>query len=259
MKKINWLIIFFILWSIQSYKASYAESLTASSPGEKIDIQGRQEESIKFPEGYESDELQEGIPDPLEPLNRLFFNFNDKLYFWFLKPVALGYRAVVPRPVRGSVRDMFYNLAFPIRFVNCLFQAKFDGAANEFGRFIVNSTIGIGGLFDVAKHYDMKRSDEDLGQTLGTYGAGPAFFINWPVLGPSSLRDTVGLAGDAFLDPLNYIFPHTKYNAAVKGYKAVNRTSLSIGEYEDLKKAALDPYIAMRDAYFQYRQNEIKK
>ncbi len=258
MKKINWLIIFFILWFVQPYNISFARSPMASSPDENMDIQARQEESNKFPEGYESDGLQEGISDPLEPLNRLFYHFNDKLYFWFLKPVALGYKAVVPGPVRGSVRDMFYNLAFPIRFVNCLFQAKFDGAANEFGRFIVNSTIGIGGLFDVAKHYDMKSSDEDLGQTLGAYGTGPGFYITLPVFGPSSLRDTVGLVGDSFLDPLNYMFPHTKYNVTVKGYKAVNRTSLSIGEYEDLKKAALDPYIAIRDAYFQYRQNEIK-
>lgn len=208
---------------------------------------------------FEPDEIPAGIPDPLEKLNRAFFYFNDKLYFWFLKPVASGYAAVVPRDIRRGVRNLFTNLTFPVRFVNCLLQAKMEKAGDELTRFVLNSTIGVAGLVDVGSVFDIKGHEEDLGQTLAIYGVGPGIFINWPVLGPSSVRGTIGLAGDSFLDPLNHMIDETRYNAAVKFYKTINGTSLVIGEYEDLKKAALDPYIALRDAYFQYRQNQIKE
>ena len=211
--------------------------------------------------GYtDSDEYQEGIPDPLEKLNRAFFQFNDKLYFWFLKPLASGYGAVVPRDIRKGVKNLFHNLSFPIRFVNCLLQAKIENAGDELCRFVVNSTIGVAGLVDVANtEFHIKGHEEDLGQTLATYGVGPGFFINWPVLGPSSVRGTIGFTGDSFLDPLNYMIDETEYIVAVMFYETINNTSLVIGEYEDLKKASLDPYIAMRNAYFQYRLNKIKE
>jgi len=211
------------------------------------------------PESLETDDPPVTPSDPFEPINRAFFHFNDKLYFWFFKPVATGYSAVVPEPARVSVRNFFKNLTFPIRFINCLLQAKLDGAGNELGRFMVNSTVGLAGFFDVAKKYDITAQDEDLGQTLGSYGIGSAFYINWPIFGPSSLRDTFGMVGDSFLDPLNYMVPRGKYNMTIKGYKGVNKTSLVIGDYEDLKRSALDPYIAVRDAYFQHRQNKIKE
>ncbi|MBW1862102.1 MAG: VacJ family lipoprotein [Deltaproteobacteria bacterium] len=212
----------------------------------------------EFDDEFSEDEVQ--MSDPLISWNRAMFHFNDKLYFWFLKPVATGYKAVVPQPVRIGVRNLFYNLSFPIRFTNCLLQAKFEGAADEFARFIVNTTVGLGGLLDVAtKKLDIERYEEDLGQTFGSYGIGPAFYINWPILGPSCLRDTVGLVGDLFLDPVNYMVPRTKYNVLVKSYNAINKTSLTIGDYESLKNAALDPYIAVRDAYFQYRRSKIEK
>ncbi|MBN2126743.1 MAG: VacJ family lipoprotein [Deltaproteobacteria bacterium] len=200
------------------------------------------------------------ISDPLEPINRAFFHFNDKLYFWLLEPAARGYRAVVPEHLRVGVGNMFYNLGFPIRFVNCLFQGKFEGACMEFTRFMVNSMVGMGGFIDIAsQNMQIKRYEEDLGQTLGTYGLGPAFYINWPILGPSSLRDTVGAAGDAFLDPLNYMATHSKYRVSVKAYDTVNATSLRIGEYEKMKKAALDPYIALREAFAEHRQSKVEE
>ena len=219
--------------------------------------QGSAEEDY-FESEYE--EYHEGIPDPLEPVNRIFFHFNDKLYFWLLKPVAKGYGAVVPELARVSVRNFFNNLGFPIRFVNCLLQARFESAGNEFSRFMVNSLIGLGGLFDPAtKDFGIKGQEEDLGQTLGKYGFGPVLYINWPFLGPSSIRDTFGKAGDSFLDPLGYICSGSECNIAVKGYETINDTSFRIGDYEDLKDAALDPYLAVRDAYFQYRRNKIKE
>lgn len=199
------------------------------------------------------------IADPFEPINRVFFHINDKLYYWLLKPAASGYAVVVPEPARRGIKNFFKNLTFPVRFVNCIFQGKFEGAGIEVDRFLINSTIGLAGFMDTAANqFNMKEYDEDLGQTLGSYGIGQGFFIFWPVLGPSSATDTIGMVGDAFLEPLYYLDIDTKYDAAVKAFETVNKTSLRLGEYEDFEKAALDPYIAFRDAYVQYRQNEIK-
>jgi phospholipid-binding lipoprotein MlaA len=199
------------------------------------------------------------IADPIEPVNRAFFYFNDKLYFWLLKPVARGYRFILPQPVRIGVRNFFDNLGFPIRFVNCVLQGKFEGAGREANRFVVNTTAGLLGLIDVAEEkMDINEQDEDFGQTLGFYGLGPGFYINWPILGPSSLTDTVGIVGDIPLDPVSYT-GETFIALPVRSLDLVNRTSLTIGEYEDLKRAALDPYVAMRDAYYQFRQNKIKE
>jgi phospholipid-binding lipoprotein MlaA len=200
----------------------------------------------------------ETVPDPLEPLNRAFFEFNDKLYFWVLKPVATGYKTVVPEEVRVCTRNFFHNLAFPVRFVNNLLQGKFFGAFEETCGFLVNSTVGLGGLADVATAIDLKRHDEDLGQSLAVQGAGPGFYINWPFLGPSTLRDTIGMSGDLFLDPLTYLGEYW-YAPGARGLNVVNETSLTIGDYESLKKAALDPYVALRDAYYQNRLSKIKE
>ena len=200
------------------------------------------------------------IADPLEPFNRAMFHFNDKLYFWVLKPAARGYSAVVPGPARRGVKNFFNNLLFPVRFVNCILQGKFEGAGIEVDRFLINSTIGLAGFMDTAaNHFNLKEYDEDLGQTLGSYGIGPGFFITWPFLGPSTVTNTIGTVGDGFLEPLYYVDMDTKYEVAIKAFELVNYTSLRIGDYEDLKKSALDPYVALRNAYIQRRQSEIKK
>lgn len=199
------------------------------------------------------------IADPLESINRAFFLFNDKLYFWVLKPLATGYQKIFPEPLRVGFRNAFTNLATPVRVVNCLLQGDLKGMGTELLRFLVNSTMGVLGFGDAAKEvFEIERRDEDFGQTLGVYGLGPGFYICWPVLGPSSLRDTFGFAGDAFLDPVNYLLSPTKYRVGVKTYDRVNATSLTLGDYESLKKAAVDPYVAVRDAFHQYRQNKIK-
>lgn len=199
------------------------------------------------------------ISDPLEPVNRAFFNFNDKLYFWVLKPVAKGYNAIVPEDARVGVRNFFSNVATPIRLVNCLLQANFKCGGTETLRFLINTAFGLGGFLDPAKkEFHIEKQDKDFGQTLGIYGIGSGFYINWPILGPSSLRDTVGYVGDLFLDPQTYLITSIPINIGVRAYYQVNETSLTLGEYEDLKKSALDPYIALKDAYHQYRQNKIK-
>jgi phospholipid-binding lipoprotein MlaA len=213
----------------------------------------------------EFDDIPEGemeidfIRDPFEPVNRVFFHFNDKLYFWILKPVATGYKKVTPDQFRICVRNFFSNLIMPIRAVNCLLQGKFIGFGTELLRFLVNSTVGMLGLMDPAQTaLKLEKQDEDFGQTLGLYGLGPGFFINWPVLGPSSVRGTVGFVGDLYLDPVAWVSIDFGEWFIMSSYEMVNTTSLSLGEYEALKKAALDPYVALRDAYYQYRQNKIK-
>ncbi len=192
-------------------------------------------------------------------MNRALFVVNDKAYFWVMKPVAQGYRAVVPEGVRVSVRNFFANLAMPIRFVNNLLQGKGKGMGVELLRFAINTTAGIGGLFDPAKNdFHIDPSDEDLGQTFGKYGLGHGLYIVLPLLGPSSLRDAAGLAGDSFLDAVNYLEDRWAV-AGVKAFKAENEISLTIGRYEDLKKSAIDPYVALRDAYVQYRAKKVKE
>jgi phospholipid-binding lipoprotein MlaA len=199
------------------------------------------------------------IADPIEPFNRAMYHFNDKLYFWALKPVAQGYKIVVPEPARISVKNLFFNLGFPVRFLSCLLQADFSGAANEFGRFGINTIWGVGGLLDPSsnKELDLQKQETDLGQTLGVYGVGHGFYIVWPILGPSSPRDSVDIAGDYFLYPVSYVYPWYA-GIGVRSYEIVNSTSLRIGDYESLKEAAIDPYIAVRDAYIQYRLKKVK-
>jgi phospholipid-binding lipoprotein MlaA len=200
------------------------------------------------------------IADPIEPFNRAMYVFNDKLYYWMLKPVAQGYSKVVPEPARISVNNFFTNLGFPLRFVSFVLQADFGSAATEVGRFGINTLWGIGGLMDPAAggEINLPKQDTDLGLTLGYYGVGHGFYIVWPVLGPSSPRDSVDIVGEYFLYPVSYLNPWYSVWLPVKSFEVVNSTSLSIGDYESLQQAAIDPYVAVRDAYIQYRFKKIK-
>lgn len=215
-----------------------------------------------FDDPFADDDSELQVADPLEPVNRAFFWFNDKLYFYLLKPVARVYR-VIPEPARVSVGNLFSNLAAPVRFVNSLLQFKVKGAGAELARFGVNSTIGILGLFDPAKSWlDLHKSDEDFGQTLGYYGAGNGFYLVLPVLGPSNLRDGIGRVGDYFVDPISsphYFILNDWEKYALKGLNTVNTLSLDKDTYEGIKRDALDPYLFLRNSYTQYRQAKIKK
>ena len=199
------------------------------------------------------------IADPLEPLNRVFFAVNDKLYFWVLKPAANAYSFFVPDWGRVRVRNVFHNIKAPMRLVNALLQVKMHAFGAEFASFVLNSTFGIGGLFDIAARYpELKTSEEDFGQTLGSYGVGDGFYLVLPVIGPLSLRDTVGWVGDSLLDPLWYVSPAIDA-FAIQSLKRVNDTSFVIGDYEDIKESALDPYISIKDIYQQYRRNKLRE
>jgi len=164
----------------------------------------------------------------------------------------------VPEGVRIGVRNFFFNLGTPIRAVNTLLQGKIKGTGTELARFGINSTIGIAGLFDAAKEFHLTRKDEDTGQTLGVYGLGNGFYLVLPLIGPSSARDTVGLAGDTFLDPTTYLL---SWGWALGFRVARSETDLTfrINECEELTDAAIDPYAAVKDAYLQYRAKKVRE
>jgi phospholipid-binding lipoprotein MlaA len=205
----------------------------------------------------DDDEILE-VSDPLETFNRGMFWFNDKLYFYLMKPIARGYRWIAPEPFRVAVGNVFSNLATPVRVVNAGLQGKFGDAGNELVRFGTNSTIGILGMFDPSKeHFGIAKQDEDTGQTLGHYGVGPGPYLVLPFLGPSSFRDGVGLFADSYMDLVYHIWEHSDYYYAVT-YRAINKLSLDKDTYEGIKKDALDPYLFVRDAWTQYRQNLVK-
>lgn len=199
------------------------------------------------------------VKDPLEKVNRAMFKFNDRLYFWMLRPIARVYGVIIPEPLRVGIRNAFDNIAFPVRVINCAFQGKFKPAGTEIARFVINSTIGIGGMVDVAaRDFHLAEKDEDTGQTLGHYGAGPGFYLVLPFFGPSNVRDGIGMAGDAVMNPMYWLDLSWAADAGITAGKVVNNASLKIGEYEDFKEAALDPYVSMRHAYIQYRAQQIK-
>ena len=201
----------------------------------------------------------EPVIDPLGGYNRVMTQVNDKVYLWALKPVSQGYRAVVPEGGRLAAGNFFRNLLMPVRFVNNLLQLKLKQAGTELTSFVINSTVGVLGFGDPATDYfGLQAYPEDFGQTLGHYGVGSGFHIVLPLLGPSNLRDTLGLVPDYYLDPISHI-DHSETALAVRAYKSVNHTSLHLGEYESLKNDAIDLYTFLRDGYEQRREQQIKE
>ncbi len=211
-----------------------------------------------FGSGGEQTKSRPKIKDPLQPMNRAFFHFNDKLYFWVVKPGGKGYSKVVPRPARTCVSRFFANVKYPVHLVNNLLQGDFKGAGVETGRFVVNTTVGVGGLFDPAKRWKIEPHPANFDQTLGFYGLGPGIYFNWPVFGPSSARGTAGLVGDGMLSPWTYI-GGAAVTYGVPAYRELNGASLTLGDYEAFKKASLDPYVAMRSAYYESRAEAVEK
>ena len=200
------------------------------------------------------------VCDPYERFNRKVFKFNDVVYLRVLKPVSKAYSTVVPRRVRESIDKGFHNLAFPSRFVNSALQGKLGQAGTEMVRFSVNSSIGIGGLFDVAQtKFDLRGHAADFGQTLGVWGVGPGPFLMIPILGASDVRDLVGVGFDKAMDPLIWIPADQLVLSAVSTVRGLNGSPSGLAHYEKLKADSLDPYVAMRDDYMRRRAHLIEK
>ncbi len=200
------------------------------------------------------------VPDPLEGWNRAMFVFNDGFITYVGRPINTAYVTVMPGPFREGLGNFFHNLLFPVRFVNNLLQGKGQAAGKEFGRFVINTSVGLGGFINVAKtNPDIKDlDDEDFGQTLGVWGVGEGMYLYWPLIGPSTARDTAGLAGDWALDPLTWVPPWWVPWAA-KSLRTVNQLDQILDVYDDVTKSAVEPYTAVRDAYIQYRRAKIAK
>ena len=194
-----------------------------------------------------------------------------------MKPAAKVYNFFIPPDVQQSFSNVFQNIRFVPRLLNNLFQAKFQGAGIELSRFLINSTLGVGGLFDPAGiMFELKTPSEDLGQTLGTYGVGPGPFLMIPFLGPFTLRDGVGFIGDGLLDPFNwFILPFIKTDSipqlvqhrptirairfGLAGGEAVNARSLTLEKFQGVEEGTLDLYGAVRNAYLQQRLKAIQE
>lgn len=209
-------------------------------------------------EDYAVQQNNETVPDPLYLFNYGMYQFNDKLYFWLIKPVTKGYKSAVPLIVRSDIKNFFYNLLFPVRFVNSILQGKFSGAGSELAIFVMNSSAGCLGFGQPAqKLFKLKNSEEDLGQTMGSYSIGEGFYIVLPVLGPFTLRDLTGYLGDFFLKPVNYVDPY-ELSLGITGFDKINRTSFKLGDYKTLKDSSIDPYAAIKNAYIQFRREKTK-
>lgn len=205
--------------------------------------------------------------DPLRSYNEVMTSFNDKVFTYALNPISESY-AHLPTPLRQSVSNFIYNLKFPVRLANNVLQGKVRNSFDEMDRFIVNSTVGLGGLFDPATSYlKIPTHDEDFGQTLGHYGLSSGFHIVLPFLGPSNVRDVVGLVADGYISPLYSPDDLVKYkipknyldSAAIKTGEIINKNSLNLGAYESLKKDAIELYPFLRDVYEQKRDADIEK
>lgn len=194
--------------------------------------------------------------DPLEPLNRGIYKFNDTVDEAVIKPVAKGYKAVLPNPVRTGVGNFFSNIDDALIAVNNLLQFKFSQAASDVARLIANTTFGIGGLFDVATSFGLEKHNEDFGQTLGYWGIGDGPFLMLPFLGPSNVRDTVGLAAYYQLDPV-WNLSHIPTRNTLGTLRVLDRRARLLDAEKVLDEAALDPYTFLRDAYIQHRRNLI--
>lgn len=193
--------------------------------------------------------------DPMESLNRKFYNFNDAIDRNFFEPLARGYVDVTPDPVRSGVTKFFNNVNYLNVVANDVLQGKPTQFAQDTGRILVNSTIGLGGLFDPATGLGMPEHDEDLGQTLGTYGAGEGAYLVVPLMGPNSVRDLPGTASSFLLNPLTYL--GAVVTVPLGALSAIN-TRANLLEASSIRdQAALDPYTFVREAYRQQRQFKI--
>jgi len=206
------------------------------------------------------------IADPLEGWNRMWFAFNDVLWLDVFKPVYHGYETVVHEDIRSGLSHALDNLKAPVRIVNSVLQLEFAQAMVEFGRFLINTTFGGGGLLEIVPPekalVPINLASADFGGTLARWGVGEGLYIIWPVIGPSTLRDSAGFVGDTVASapfwltkPTGPVSPWITYPTTSTLY--FNRAGGMIKGYETLTKAAIEPYTSLRDAYVKMRRNAL--
>jgi phospholipid-binding lipoprotein MlaA len=198
------------------------------------------------------------LNDPLEPTNRFFYRIDDGLDTYVLRPVAVAY-SYVPSGIRDPVHNLLANISSPVIFTNDVLQTKPRRAGDTMMRFLINTTVGVGGLFDVASGLGYKRHDTDFGITLALWDVGTGPFLYLPVLGPSDPRDATGFGADIALDPFTWATfgGSNAFNTSKFGLGAVDTRERLIGTIDQVKKTALDPYATFRSLYRQNRQSQV--
>ena len=237
------IILFFLFFSLLSYKviASDADQVNTDS------------------EDFETTTIEDEIYDPFEPVNRAIFSFNNVADRIVLEPIAKGYKKL-PSPVQSGINNFLSNLRAPLVVVNQLLQGQGENAVQSSGRFILNSTVGLFGLFDVAEKIGLEEKEEDYGQTLATWGVGDGFYIVLPLFGPSNLRDTSGMVLTMLTDPIN---PYAVSEGEAwlvpmrTAANAVDTRSQIIDEVNALRDNSVDYYAAVRSSYYQNRKAAI--
>jgi len=194
--------------------------------------------------------------DPLEGYNRFMYEVNDTLDGAIITPLSHGYKAITPTPVDRGITNVFNNLDDLTSIINNLLQFKLDRAVSDMGRVLVNTTVGFLGLADIASDFGLPRHNEDFGQTLGAWGAGPGPYFVLPLLGDSSIRDTFGLVADWYVDPLRQV-EGSDARWGLVGLRGVDHRADLLSASRVLEEAALDPYEFERDAYLQKRHNDV--
>ena len=193
--------------------------------------------------------------DPFEPFNRAMFTFNEKFDDWLLKPVAKGYDWLLPQPVKNGVGNFFTNLSQPASAVNNLLQGKPKDSAKDLGRFVINSTVGVLGLMDIARDIGLEPREEDWGQTFAVWGVGEGPYFVWPIIGPRSLRETFGWALDWYSTPQAYVQdPYTHWGSRSLDVVDIRARLLPAEKVVDTA-AGEDKYIFIREAYRQRRRS----
>ena len=211
------------------------------------------------PEDFETTTIEDEIYDPFEPLNRAIFSFNNVADRIVLEPIAKGYKKL-PSPLQSGIGNFLSNLRAPLVVVNQLLQGQGENAVQSSGRFIINSTVGVFGLFDVAERIGIEEKEEDFGQTLATWGVGEGFYVVLPLFGPSNIRDATGMALTMITDPINAYAVSEGEAWLVPTRTAINaidQRSQIIDEVNALRDNSIDYYAAVRSSYYQNRKAAI--
>jgi phospholipid-binding lipoprotein MlaA len=198
--------------------------------------------------------------DPMEPMNRFFFDFNQRLDHHAALPAASFYASSVPSGVRGNVHNVLTNLGGPVNVANDILEAEFSNAGEAGARFLVNTTIGVAGIFDVATDWGLPEHSRDFGETLGGYGVGQGPYLVLPFRGPSSVRDFAGGYVDGYFSPLHFVhYSGSTYVGLVKSsLGSVDNRSSNIVTYRDIERASVDYYATMRAYYRQRRERQVE-
>lgn len=225
-----------------------------------------QDDGIDIDDLFEDDFEQHStvsIHDPLEGMNRAIFRFNDGVYNKVARPIARTYSNIVPDRAQRGISNVFTNIKFPSRFVGNVFQGRFGQALKETGKFTLNTTVGLGGVFRPSDNYEgLQTTNEDIGQAFGSWGMGHGFYLVLPFMGPTSMRDFVGDYADDAVEPLKTPWSQVDDDTlrlSLRALEITNKMPALMELYDSMRRSSIDPYSSVRDAYAQRRARDVSK